>query len=85
MQKIRRFIKKVVHIELNIQLKSNQTAQLLHKPYINEFILTGQNLPLKCCQTLDLLIHFEEGFMSFHTLNIGSVGQRAAKLLSIKL
>ena len=31
-----------------IQLKSDQTEQLLKKPYVNEVILRGQNLSLKC-------------------------------------
>ena len=33
----------------------------------------------------ETLIHFEEGFRSFHTSNIGSVGQMAAKLLAVKV
>ena len=28
-------------------------------------------------------IYFEEGLSSFHAFNIGSVGQRAAKLLAV--
>ena len=35
-----------------VQLKSDQTAQLLNEPNVNEVILRGQKLPLKCCQTL---------------------------------
>ena len=42
-------------------------------------------LPSKCCQILEMLIHFKEGYRSFHTSNIGSVGQRAAKLLAVKV
>ena len=32
-----------------IQLKSDETAQLLNKPYVNEVTLRGQKQPLKCC------------------------------------
>ena len=28
----------------NIQIKSNETTQLLNKPYVNKVYLTGQNL-----------------------------------------
>ena len=34
---------------------------------------------------LKMLIYFEEGFRSFHTINIRSVGQRAAKLPALKV
>ena len=68
-----------------IHLKSDETTQFLNKPFVNEVIFRGQNLPLKCCQPLELLIHFKEGFRSFHTSNLGSVSQRAAKLLAVKV
>ena len=42
-----------------IQLKSDQTAQLLNKLYENEVILREQNLFLKCCQRLELLTYIE--------------------------
>ena len=35
--------------------------RLLNKPYENEVILTGQNLPLKCDQFLELLTHLRRG------------------------
>ena len=57
--------------------------QLLYKPYLNEVILRGQNLPLKCCQPLKLLTYFEKVVRSFHKGNMKCVGQRAAKLLSL--
>ena len=41
-----------------------------------------QNLYLKCCHSLELLIYFGKGF---HTGNIGSSGQRAAKLIAVKV
>ena len=31
--------------------------RLLNKPYENEVTLTGQNIPLKCCQALEILKH----------------------------
>ena len=31
-----------------------------------------------------MLMHFEEGFRSFNASYIGSVGQRAAKLIAVK-
>ena len=53
---------------------------LLNKPYVNWVTLREQNQSLKCCQPLELLIYFGKGFRSFATGNIGSVGQRAAKV-----
>ena len=43
-----------------------------------------QNLSLKWCQPLKFLKYFEKGSRSFHTGNIGSVDQRAAKLLAVR-
>ena len=57
---------------------------LLNKPCENEVILRGQNIPLKFCQPLELLKYTEKVLRSFHAIDIGSVGQRATKLLSIK-
>ena len=34
---------------------------------------------------LKMLTYYEEECRSFHTFNIGSVGQRAAKLLAVKV
>ena len=67
----------------DVQLKSDQTAQLLNKRYVNEGILRGQNESLKGCQVLELLTCIEKGLRSLHTGNKGSVGQMAAKLPSI--
>ena len=39
---------------------------LLNKPYKIEVTLKGQNIPLKCCQPLELLIYLERGFRSFN-------------------
>ena len=43
-----------------------------------------QNLSLKSCQSL-LLIYIGRRFKSFHKSNTGSVGQRASKLLAVKV
>ena len=32
-----------------------------------------------------MLTYFEEAFRSFHTFNTGSIGQRGAKLLAVKV
>ena len=32
-----------------------------------------------------MLLYFEDGVKSFHTYNIGSIGQRAAKLLAVNV
>ena len=44
-----------------IQLRAKQTALLVKKHYQNEVNLTGQSLPLKCCQPLEILTHFITG------------------------
>ena len=68
-----------------MQLKSDEIARLLNKPFVNEIILRGQNLSLKCCQSLKLFTYIERGVRSFHKGNIGPLSQRAAKLLSVTL
>ena len=68
-----------------IQLKLDKTTQLLNKPNVNKVILRKKNIPLKSFQPLEMLRYFEEGLRSFHTSNIGSAGQRAAKLLDVKI
>ena len=40
---------------------------------------------LKYCQPLELFMYFGKGFRSFHAANIGSLGQRAVKLLGAKV
>ena len=60
-------------------------APLLNKPYENEVIFRGQNMSLKCCQDLKLLMYIEKRSRSFHTLYVGSAGQRTAKLLSVNI
>ena len=47
--------------------------------------MRGQKLSLKCCQSLEFLIHRGKGFRSFHKGSIGSVDHRAAKLLAVKV
>ena len=57
-------------------------TKLLNK---NEVILREQNPPLKRCKPLELLTYFEIEFRTFNKGNMGSLGQRAAKLPSVKL
>ena len=47
---------------------------------MNEVILRGHNLSLKCCQSLELLIYRGLRYRNLRRSSIGSVGQRAAKL-----
>ena len=70
---------------LLVHFGTNIHERLLNKPYVSKVILRGQNLPLKCCQHLKMLIYFEERFRSFHTINIKSVGQRATKLSAFEV
>ena len=35
--------------------------RLLNKPYENEVTLTGQNLPLKCCQHIEIYHSLRKG------------------------
>jgi len=58
---------------------------LLNKPYVNEVTLTGQNPPLKKMLASWSFYTVFETCLSFMLKNLGSVGQRAAKLPSIKL
>ena len=37
-----------------VQLCQMNVGRLFSKPYVNEVTLTRQNLPLKCCQLLEL-------------------------------
>ena len=55
------------------------------KPYVIGVFLRGQYLSLKCGYPLELIIHFRKVFRSFHTCNIGFLGQRPAKLLAAKV
>ena len=48
-------------------------------------LLRGQNLPLKCCQSLELFIYTGKRFGSLHKFNTGSAGQRVATLLAVKV
>ena len=59
--------------------------RLLDRPYENEVTFKGQNICLKCYQSLELMLYFGKGFRSFHKGNIGFVGQRASKLLAVKV
>ena len=67
-----------------IQLWTFAYIRLLNKPYENEVTLREQKIPLQCCQSLDFLYVFKR-FRSFIAINIKSVGQRALKLLAVKV
>ena len=60
-------------------------VQLLSKPYENEVTLTGQNPPLKYCQHLEIPYTVSESVDLLMHKNFGSVGQRAATLLAVKV
>ena len=51
----------------------------------NGVTLREQILSLKCCKPLELLMCPGKRFRSFHTVDIGSLGQSAAKLLAVKV
>ena len=44
-----------------IQLWPLAYKRLLNKPYENEVTFISQNLPLKCCQSLELLTQLKRG------------------------
>ena len=71
-------------MKITLLLTSNDIL-LLNKPYVNEVTLREQNLSLKYCQPLKLFIHLWKGFRSFLAVNIGYLGQRAAKLTDVKV
>ena len=48
-------------------------ASLVNEHYENEVTLRDQNLPLKCCQPLEMLMYIERGFRSFYTVNIAKI------------
>ena len=56
-----------------IQSWTFASAQLLNKSYVNGMNLRQQNLSLRSCKPLELLIYFGQGFISFCTNIIGSV------------
>ena len=62
---------------LYLQLWKFNNKRLLNKPYIGEVLLKKQKLSLKCCYPLELFTYF--------CGNIGSVGQRAEKLPTVKV
>ena len=68
----------------DLQLYWLEIATLLNKPYENEVTSREQNLYLRYCQPLELLIYFGKVVRSFNTGNSEFVGQRASKLLAVK-
>ena len=51
---------------LSLQLWPFSYIGLLKMLYENEVTLKGQNIPLKCCQILKLLIYIEKGLTFFY-------------------
>ena len=47
--------------------------------------MTLKNPPSKCCQHLEIQYFVRKKSRSFNAKNFGSVGQRAAKLLAVKV
>ena len=58
---------------------------LLSKPYVNEVTLREKKWPLKCYQHLCFFVCLSKRLRFFNPVNIKFVGQRAAKLSSVKL
>ena len=50
----------------DLQLRAKQTAHLINEHYKNEVTLTEQNLPLKCCQPLEILTYSITGLDIAH-------------------
>ena len=73
------------YFDLYVQLWTFAYVRLLNKTYENEVTLRGQKIHLKCCQHAELLMYIERGFIFFHTIDIGWVRQRAAKLPTVEL
>ena len=48
-----------------LQLLTFVYIRLEDRPYENEVSLIGQNPPLKCCQSLEILTHFITGLDLF--------------------
>ena len=73
------------NIRYVIQLWPFAYIWLLNKLFENEVNFRGQNIPLNYCDTLRLVLYIEKGFISFCIFDKESVGQRAAKLVSVQL
>ena len=58
---------------------------LLDKSYVNWVILRDQNLYVKCCQSLELKLYYQQGLDLSKDVLWVSLGQRVAKLWSVKL
>ena len=53
-QTLRIYIVCTKMLSSHLQLSKSDYKRLLHKPYVNEVHLTGQNPPLNCCQHLEI-------------------------------
>ena len=59
-------------------------AGSLHKSYVNEVNLSGKTYPKMLLASLTFYTILK-GFRPFNAKNVGSVGQKAAKLPAIKV
>ena len=66
-----------------LQLRKFDYIRLLNKPYVNEVILRGQNLSLKCCRPLDLLTYIETFENDSNPFKTVSKGQEATSILRV--
>ena len=46
---------------IKIQTRTKLYLRLLNKPYVNGVTLREENLPLKCCQPLEILTSLKKG------------------------
>ena len=76
---------KQLHFTLMITATNFHLKQLLNKPYQNKVILRENKISSKWCQPLKLLEYFGGRFRCHHTINKGSLGQRSAKWLAVKV
>ena len=72
----------VTNTILNLQLSKSDYKRLLHKPYVNEVALTGQNPLLNRCQPPELLTQFKGGL---DLLMLKIVGLKVKGLQSCRL
>ena len=73
------------NIKHNLQSRNWINIPLLHKPYVNEVTLRWKKTTFKILLASWAFYTILKGFRSFNAKNLGSLGQRTAKLPAIKL
>ena len=58
---------------------------LLNRPYEKEVTSNEHNWSSKRSWAVELVVYLSNGFRTFHTINMKSVAQRAAKLLAVNV